>query len=461
MEKMMDEIRVLAPTGMLGSGYLIESFNRGLKKNPHFIGVDAGSTDIGPYFLGAGVCSFSKAAYKRDLTPLLLSARRLKIPLAIGSAGTSGTEKQLQWTYEIIKEISREYDLHYKIAIIHAEQNKDYIISKLKEGKIKPLIPPLPIDEEVIRRSEHIVAMMGIEPYIQALSEGADVILAGRSSDPAIFASFCISKESDPGLAWHLAKILECGTAAVTLRKGPDSMIGYLHKDHFIVEPLDPDLKCTPQSIAAHSFYENYDPYYIHESSGTLDISKANYYANSDRTVKISGSKFIYRDPRTVKLEGAGFVGYQSIVIGSIRDPIIIHQIDDWIKRLKKKVEERIGDLYGDNITQNHINIFYHVYGKNGTMGTLEPIKETLSHELCLVIEVTAKTQEIASGVASSARHIALHLPVPQWSGLISGVAFPYSPAHLERGPVYRFNLNHIMEIEDSSEVFHLETTSI
>lgn len=457
----MEEIRIIAPTGMLGSGYLLESLNRGLSQNPQFIGVDSGSTDPGPYYLGAGECGFSKAAYKRDLTPLLVGARQLKIPLAIGSAGTAGSEKQLQWAFEIIQEIAKEKGLHFKIALIHAEQNKDFLVKKLKEGKITPLFPSEALKEEEIRRSEHIVAMMGAEPYIQALSQGAEVILAGRSSDAAIFASFGIKNGFEAGLSWHLGKILECGTAAVTVRKGPDCIIAHLKKDHFIVEALDPTLRCTPQSIAAHSFYENFDPHLIHESSGTLDIRNAQYQAISDRAVKVSGSKFISRKPLTVKLEGAEFVGYQSIVLGSIRDPVMIRQIDEWMERLKKKVNERIADLYEDQGIRESILIFYHLYGKNGTMGTLEPVKKTLSHELCLVIEATAGTQEIANTVASSARHLALHLPVPEWSGLISGVAFPYSPAHLQRGRVYRFNMNHIMEIDDLTEAFQIEMISL
>jgi len=39
----------------------------------------------------------------------------------------------------------------------------------------------------------------------------------------------------------------------------------------------------------------------------------------------------------TVKLEGAELVGYQSIVIGSIRDPYIIRQIDSWVKGSSKE----------------------------------------------------------------------------------------------------------------------------
>jgi len=238
-------------------------------------------------------------------------------------------------------------------------------------------------------------------------------------------------------------------------------MIACLYKDHFTVEPLDPDVKCTPQSVAAHSLYENYDPHYIQESSGTLDISEAAYQAVSDRAVKVSGSKFILREPLTLKLEGAEFVGYQSILIGSIRDPIIIRQIDDWLDRLKEKVWERIEELYPDTAKRGNLTVFYHLYGKNGTMGALEPIKEILSHEVCIITEVTAESQEIATAIASSIRHIALHLPVPEWSGLITGLATPYSPPYLERGPVYRFNLNHVLEVEDPMEAFQIEIISI
>lgn len=457
----MDEIRIIAPTGVLGSGYLMQSLDTGLKQNPHFIGVDAGSTDPGPFFLATGKCAFSRQAYKRDLTPLMIGTRNLNIPLAVGTAGTAGGEIQLQWAFDIIKEIAEENNLHFKIALIHAEQRKGYLIEKLKAGKISPLQPELPISEEVISRSEHIVAMMGAEPYIQALAEGADIILAGRSSDPAIFAGFCMHKGCDPGLAWHAGKILECGTAAAVFRKRPDCIMAYMHKDHFIVEPLDPDARCSPQSIAAHSFYENYDPFYIQESSGILDISRASYHAVSDRAVKVSGSRFIPQSPPTLKLEGAEFAGFQSVLIGSIRDPVIIRQIDSWMARLKEKVTERIAELYPDPDHQKGIKIYYHVYGKNGTMGPLEPTRETLSHELCLIVEATADSQEIATTIASSIRHIALHLPVPEWSGIITGLATPFSPPYVERGAIYRFNLNHVLALEDPMEAFQIEMISL
>ena len=102
----VDEIRVLAATAMLGSGFLESSFEEGLRRQPHFIGCDSGSTDGGPYSLGMGRPGFSRDATKRDLRLMLLGARRLDIPLLIGSAGTAGGDINLNFTYEILKEIA-------------------------------------------------------------------------------------------------------------------------------------------------------------------------------------------------------------------------------------------------------------------------------------------------------------------------------------------------------------------
>src|SRR5918999_577639 len=63
----LQEIRILSPTGMLGSGFKIDSFKRGLAWEPTFIGCDSGTTDFGPYYLGTDELHFSRAAIKRDL----------------------------------------------------------------------------------------------------------------------------------------------------------------------------------------------------------------------------------------------------------------------------------------------------------------------------------------------------------------------------------------------------------
>jgi len=163
----------------------------------------------------------------------------------------------------------------------------------------------------------------------------------------------------------------------------------------------------------------------------------------------------------TVKLEGAEKVGYQSIVLGGMRDPVLIGEIDEWVARLKEKMRERVVDMFGEKMAEGGYKFNVRVYGKNGVMGKAEPLKNVVSHELLLVLEATAPTQEMATAIVSSARHVGLHLPIRQWKGLISALAFPYTPAHIERGPVYRFNVNHVVEPDDPYEMFPIEIVRV
>lgn len=457
----MDEVRALAATGVLGSGFLERSLETALSWDPHFIGSDAGSTDSGPASLGTGRCSFSKAAVKRDLRLALLAARRKRIPLLIGSAGTAGADPNLAWLVEIAREIAREEGLHFTMAVIHAEQDKAYLKRRLGEGRIKPLKPAPQFDEAVIDRSEHIVGMMGAEPYMRALEQGAEVVIAGRSSDTSIFAAIPMQLGFPPGLIWHAAKILECGAAAAVERKHPDCMFARIRRDHFILEPPNPEYACSPLSVAAHTLYENSSPFELCEPSGMLDTRQATYVAESERAVRVAGSRFVPASTYTVKLEGAERAGYQTIALGGMRDPVLIGQIDEWVARLKEKVRERAADMFGEQIANGGYLFNVRIYGKNGVMGKAEPLKDALSHELLLVLEGTAPTQEMATAIIASARHIGLHLPVPQWRGLISALAFPYTPAHIERGAVWRFNVNHVVEPDDPYEMFPLEVEKL
>jgi hypothetical protein len=461
----MTEVRVLSGTGVCGSGFKESSLEAGVALRPHFIGCDAGSTDPGPFSLGTGGTAFPLRAIKRDLRLMLLAARRAKIPLLIGSAGTAGGAPHVALFRRIVEEIAREEKLAFPMALIHAEQDKAYLARRLREGRITPLAPAPDFDQGTIDRAVRIVGMMGEEPWLRALDQGAEVVVAGRSSDCAIFAGIPTRMGIDAGIAWHAAKILECGAAAVVARPSPDCMFATLRDDHFDLAPLDPALRCSPLSVAAHSLYENGDPFRLVESSGVLDLTHATYEALDERRVRVRGSRFEPAARYTVKLEGAELAGYQSIVLGSIRDPYIIRQIDSWVERLTARVHARVppplAEVLGGDADSSRYVFNVRVYGRNGTMGPLEPVTEIRGHELCLVIEATAATQEIATTIASMARHQALHLPIPEWRGFITGMACPYSPAYIERGAVYRFCVNHVVEPDDPYEMFPIEHVKV
>jgi hypothetical protein len=452
-----DAIRALAPTGVLGSGFLESSFKEGLRRKPHFIGSDAGSTDPGPSPLGAGTTSIPPRAMKRDLRLMLLGAREAEVPLLIGTCGTAGGDPHLQIVFELLQEIAREEGLRFRTALIHAEQDKEVLKDKLRAGRIKPLNPAPEFDEDTIERATRIVGMMGAEPYVAALEGGADVVLAGRSSDTAIFASIPTHVGFPEGLAWHAAKILECGAAAATHRKHPDCIMATIGRDDFVIEPLDMESRCTPQSIASHTLYENADPFLLVEPGGTLDTTGSRYEALDDRRVRVSGSEFLPSDRVTYKLEGAELLGYQTLVIAGVREPYILRQLDDWLANMQERFKPRVQELFGGAVGEDDYTITVRVYGRDAVMGKLEPRKHGIGHEVGLLFSVTVGDQETSHAIAKTFSHFGLHYPIPEWRGLITGFAFPITPAEVEQGPVYRFSLNHLLVPADPMEPFRTE----
>lgn len=451
----MKELRVLAPTAILGYGFPIQSFEEGLRRDPHLIAVDAGSSDPGPFYLGAGVSFTDRSAVKRDLELLLTAARERKIPLIIGSAGGSGGEPHLEWNVDIIEEIAKEKKLSFKMAVIHGEISPELVQDKLADGKVKPLPPLEELTCEELEKTERIVGQMGIEPFIRALEMGAEVIVAGRAYDPAVFAAPAVLQGFDRGLALHMGKILECACIASTPGSGSDCMMGFLREDCFLVEPLNSARRCTPMSVAAHTLYEKSNPYLLPSPGGALDLSETQYLAASSRAVKVAGSKFIPDPNYTIKLEGVKKIGYRTISIAGVRDPVMIQQIDEIIDSVREKVAE--------NFAVQNLTYFldFKVYGKNGVMAGLEPVVETNSHELGIIIEAVAPCQATADTICSFARSTMLHWGYEGRLSTAGNLAFPYSPSDFQAGPVYVFNVYHLLEVSDPCELFPMELCQV
>jgi hypothetical protein len=456
----MAEIRALAATGMLGTGFAAASLERGMDRRPHFIGCDAGSSDPGPFYLGSGRPQPSRAATKRDLRLMLLAGRAAGVPVIVGSAGTAGGDPHLRFTREVVEEIAREEGLSFRLALIHAELDRSYLREMLRRGKVRPLHPAPPFDEGTVDRAERITAQMGAEPFIRALEGGADVVVAGRSSDTSIYAALPLLEGLPPGPVWHAAKILECGAASVVHRDHPDPMMAWIRDDGFVVEPPNPGMRCSPVSVVAHTLYENADPFHLYEPSGMLDTTAAEYTALNDRAVRVTGSRFVPADRYTVRLEGAEYLGHRFVVIAGVRDPVVLRQHDRFLAEARASIARKSAASLGLEIDRD-FRLLFRVYGKNGTLGALEPEDVIDGHEVGLVVEVIGRTADEARAVLNVAWHTGLHHPVEEWQGLISNWAFPYSPPEMDAGPVYRFCANHLLELDDPLEPFATEYVDV
>ena len=446
------EIRILAPTGALGAGFRVESLERGVAMRPHVIACDAGSTDSGPYYLGAGQPKLSREAVGRDLRLLLKARDALDVPLIIGSCGTSGRDVGVDLVAGLAREIAEQENLSFSLARIYADQDAGYLVDRYEQGRIRPLDPAPPIDRDTLTDS-HVVAMMGVEPIQRALRDGAQVVLAGRASDTALFAALPHAMGADPGLTWHAAKTVECG-AACAIPPSADGLFVHLREDHFDVEPLDASSRLTPHSVAAHTLYENANPYLITEPSGVLDTTEATYAAIDERTVRVAGAEYVPSDTYTIKLEGSRLVGYQTIAIGGIRDRVVIEQLPALLPKAKEFFRAKIRDVFGGRVDPDDVDIDYRLYGRDAVLGANDPDRDRPVHELGVLITVTAPTQAVAHAIATFVAHSSSHLPIPQYEGLASTIAYPFSPPEIDRGPLYEFTLNHVVEPADPHEMF-------
>jgi hypothetical protein len=132
-------LKVLSASGQLGYGIPEQALAAGLAREPDFIGCDMGSVDPGPVYLGSGEMATSPSITKRDLAAVLIGARKLNVPLIIGTAGTAGAAPHLEATLDMIREIAREHSLHFRLATIRSDLTAARVGLALAAGELKAL----------------------------------------------------------------------------------------------------------------------------------------------------------------------------------------------------------------------------------------------------------------------------------------------------------------------------------
>jgi acyclic terpene utilization AtuA family protein len=448
----VDRVRIMTPSGMLGAGWDEATIERGLELGVDVITIDGGSTDSGPYYLGSSTPKTTAKAVARDLRSLLKAAARADVPLIIGSCGTSGTDSGVDWVAGIAAEVMAEEGLDLKVARIYSEQDPLDLKEHLNARRIHPLPPLGELRAETLESCTHIVGMMGHEPIVEALQAGAQVVLGGRATDTALAAAYPLMKGMPAGPTWHASKIVECGGQA-TSNPRTGGVYTTIDAGGFTIEPLDPDSACTPILVAAHMLYETVNPFQMREPDGTLDVREATYVALDDRTVRVEGSLFHVADQHTIKLEGARITGYETMSFTAIRDPLILAEIDSWADLMRAVLADRVRQTLG--LADHEYAFDLRLYGHNAVLDTLEP-ESGPPREVGVMLLVNAPDQATATAVAKIANPLMLHLPTMGMDYLPS-LAFPSSPAEVERGAAYEFVLNHVVDSTTPTAMFRIE----
>lgn len=440
------KLRVLAASGQLGYGIPEAAFEAGLKRKPHVIGADMGSIDPGPAYLGSGEMATTRAMTKRDLRLVLKGARGLDAPLIIGSAGTAGTKSQLNAILEIVREIAAEENLHFKLGLISADMPPDTIIDAINKGNVQPIGAIADLDENAVNKATNIVGQMGIEAFHRALRAGADVVIAGRACDTAVFAAVPTLLGYPMGAAMHMAKIIECSSICC-VPGGRDAMLGTLDDDGFELESMNPERAATPTSVAAHSLYEQADPFTVAEPDGVLHVGEARYEALDERRVRVSGAVWKPAEKPSVKIEGAEWLGERAVLLAAAADARFIDQVDD----ILAAVQDTVASILPPD-PEHPYQLYFRRYGLDGAVDWPNP-PDVPPREILLLGECVAATRDEAKSVIAVMRQHLLHQGFPGRLATGGNLAFPLTPPEMNAGTAYRFNIYHIMTLDNADEL--------
>ncbi len=442
-------VKVLIPSGALGLKYSRAALANGLAAGPDIIVIDGGSTDSGPSYLGRGVSKYSRASTKAEWRDLMVARAEAGVPLLIGTAGTCGADTAVDWLVEITGEIARELGQNLRIAVLKSGQNPAEMQAALEAGHVTPLPPETTITLQDLAQCTNIVALAGVEQIQSALDTGADIIIAGRTTDTAVIAALPLARGCDAGGAWHGAKIGECGALATTHPEAGSILVEF-DREGFTILPMGADARATPRTVSAHMLYENSNPRQLYEPGGHLDVSDA-VYEERNRGTRVTGSRWVPNDRYTVKLEGARVAGYQTVSLTLVRDAHYVANIDNWLTKIIREVLDPARD--------GSFEVEFRQIGKNATLGALET-SEVTPAEIGVLTIVTADTQARATEIAKLLNPALLHLPLTAEEPMPT-FAFPFSPAEIERGPLYEFCLNHVLTLDDPMQAFRLDVVEV
>ncbi len=447
-------LRSLGASGQLGYGIPTPAFEAGLARSPDMIGVDMGSIDIGPAYLGAGKMAPTRVGAKRDLRKVLRAARRLDIPLIVGSAGSAGARPHLDQTLDIIREIAREDGLAFRMGVVASDVPRAEIKAAIAAGRVRAMDTMPPLTDAEVDAAAHIVGQLGLEAFRRALEADVDVVVLGRACDTGIFASIPAMLGFPPGISMHMAKIIECASLCC-VPGGRDTILGVLDDEGFELESMAPNRAATPSSVAAHSLYEQADPYEIREPSGRADLRHVVYRALDARRTRVEGATFEPAARPTLKLEGAAKIGYRALLIAGAADPRFIARHEEIFAAVARVVR----DLVCEDAAEDY-RLAFRLYGVDGVRAWAEPPAH-LPREAFVMGECIAPTPERAEEVIRTTKQYLLHHGYEGRLSTAGNLAFPFTPPEVTIGEAYRFNVFHLMQVDEMARLFPVEVEKV
>src|SRR5262249_52045870 len=193
------------------------------------------------------------------------------------------------------------------------------------------------------------------------------------------------------------------------------------------------------------------DPYEIREPSGRANLSQVTYRAIDERRTRVEGATFEPADQMSLKLEGASMIGYRALLMAGVADPHFIARHEEIFAAVSRIVCEEKGEDY---------RLSFRLFGVDGVRAWAEPPAQ-MPREAFVMGECIAPTPERAEEVVRTTKQYLLHHGYEGRLSTAGNLAFPFTPPELVGGDAYRFNLFHLMEVDDMARLFPVEVEKI
>jgi hypothetical protein len=429
-----------------------ESIERALEWGVDVIVAQGTGSDWGPYWLGSGEQVAANVA--ANVRPYLRGAREHGIPFVL-SVGIAGANVHLDRCLRQLDDLCIEEGWDPEVAVIRSELSAPYVASRIDDGvACVPASAGTGLSARLTRgdveATQRLVALIGPEPVMAALSRGVDGVVTGRALDIGLFMAYPMLRGLPTAVAAHAGKLLECGGLALEPGDSGQCIWACLDADGFEVRSPNPRYAATVRSLVSHTFYERSHPTLEENPGGVLDLGDATY-VETERGVRCSGARW-YERPCTVLVEGARREGFRAISMLGVREPALLAQIRDWSDSAEQTL--RSSPRFAAAIANGRLQVSTRIFGLDGVLGALEPHSHVTGHEAAVILDVVADNRQLAEEAAYFG-FIRLFIgPYPGRQTTAGNAAAPYMPVVIPVSDVYTFSVYHLLPLDDPLEPF-------
>jgi len=352
---------------------------------------------------------------------------------------------------EIIRDLAARLRLpRFRLGYFYSEVPKDWLFGRMEAGAtIEGLDGFATLTREELEVTSRVVAVAGVHPFIRLLEMGADVIIGGRAGDAALFAAPAIRAGYPEALAYHLGKIIECASFCAEPFMGKETILGTITPHEILVTACHPDQRCTIASVSGHAMYERANPHFEYAVGGVLDMRNCRYEQADERTTRVTGARWTAVRETRVKLEGAKRIGERFMGIAALRDPHLVRHVDQVLAWSRDSVARMFGP--------EGYELFFHVFGRNGVLKEMEPVRESQAHELAVVVESVAPDADLAERLTDYALRMMFLARIPGVKGT-AGAAATTKKA-MRYLPGYVWSVHHTLAVDDPLQLFSVHLT--